>query len=85
MSKDSWSERAYQMMVSIIAGATGAFMTEDIRDRAEDLGLPTPPDPRAWGGVVNRARSNGLIVMNGYAPSSNPQAHRRPTTVWKAT
>lgn len=60
-----------------------SFMVEEARSYAESQGLPAPPDPRAWGGVVGRAVRERKIKLDGYGQSNNPQAHRRPTAIWR--
>lgn len=84
----AWSERAFVELQAAIAMRRRAnpgltFMAEDVRRFAERRGLPAPPDPRAWGGVLQRAARAGLIVKAGYGESANPQAHLRPTAMWK--
>ncbi|CAB4195521.1 hypothetical protein UFOVP1298_24 [uncultured Caudovirales phage] len=58
------------------------FMTEDVRDWSEGLGLASPPDKRAWGAVAMAARKAGLVRSMGYAPQKSVNAHRAPKTVW---
>ena len=58
------------------------FMTEDVRDWAEQGGLPPPPDRRAWGAVAAAARRAGLVRSLGYAPQKSANAHRAPKTLW---
>ena len=83
-----WSDRAYALLVRAVSSRQmrnpdQPFMAEEVRAYAENLGLPSPPDPRAWGGVLQRASRAGLIVKAGYAESSNRQAHLRPTQQWR--
>ena len=73
-----WSKGAYQLVSTM----SGSFTSEEVRQKADRIGFPSPPDARAWGGVMRRAKHNGLINFEGYQPSINPQAHRRPTSVW---
>ena len=59
------------------------FMTEDFRIWAETHdNLPTPPTGRAYGAVMMKAAKAMLIERMGYAPTSNPKAHRTPATIW---
>ena len=78
-----WSEQAQQYLLEFLLASEGAaFLAEDVRAYAHKRGISTPPDPRAWGGVFQGARKRGLIRGAGYAMSNNPQAHKRPSTLW---
>lgn len=58
------------------------FTSEDIRNYAENSGLPQPPDPRAWGQILLTASKEGRIVKAGYTTSKNRHAHCRPIAQW---
>lgn len=75
-----WKERAYALLQEYPADR---FMAEDVRRFAEARGLSPPEEPRAWGGIIQRASSAGLIEKDGYDESRNAQAHCRPTQVWR--
>lgn len=80
-----WSKDAYSALALYIdAYPSREFMAEDVRAWAETgLGLQPPPDPRAWGGIMQRANRAKLLAHMGYRPSGNARAHLRPTAVWK--
>ncbi len=59
------------------------FQTTDFRKWAEARGLPKPPDPRAYGGVMRRAAKAGLIIADGYAQKPDASAHACPAVVWR--
>lgn len=59
------------------------FQTTDFRKWAELRGLPSPPDARAYGGVIRRAAKAGKLVADGYACKADAQAHACPAVVWK--
>lgn len=81
----SWSDRAVELFLAYCQENKGAnFMTEDVRWYAEALGLPEPPDKRAWGAIAVMAKRRGLIRSNGYAPQKAVNAHCAPKTVWVA-
>ena len=77
-----WSDRAYEIFMAV-AMRGHAFQTEDARNAADALGLPKPPDTRAWGAVALRAIRAGRIKRVGYAPVSNAQSHSGPKSVWQ--
>lgn len=58
------------------------FMTEDVRDWAEENGLPPPPDRRAWGAIAIAAKRAGLVKSMGYAPQKSANSHGAPKTLW---
>lgn len=78
---ENWSDRAMQYL-RIFAQMERRFMSEQVRAWAEEKGLESPPDPRAWGAVMRRAVIERLVRADGYEPSKNPKAHHRPTQVW---
>lgn len=59
------------------------FMTEQLREWSHKNGLPKPPNPRAWGGVIKKAQSLGMVRHLGYLNTSNPKAHRTPASYWE--
>lgn len=78
-----WSDRAYYHLWKFALNGK-EFMIEDARRHLESAGLvPTPDNPRAWGGVVQKLASRGLIERVGYAAVKNVKAHKTPATVWK--
>ena len=81
----SWSDRAVELFLAYCQENKGkTFMTEDVRWYAEALGLPEPPDKRAWGAIAVIAKRRGVIRGNGYAPQKAVNAHCAPKTVWVA-
>lgn len=69
-----WSERAYASLMLYCFQNKDPFITEEVREWAENMGLVHPPhDGRAWGHVMKRAAKNELIKKIGYglAKSSN--------------
>jgi len=81
----TWAQQAAEHLSDWLCeggGLDNYFMCEEVRRWAEARGLPKPPDPRAWGGVMQRARRAGVIVKCGYTESHTPAAHLRPTQVW---
>lgn len=81
---EGWKAMAFGSFVRYAAATKEPFMTEDVRWYAEALGVPEPPDNRAWGAVAMRVKKAGLIVSMGYAPQKAVNAHKAPKTVWKS-
>jgi hypothetical protein len=75
-----WKDKAWAALQSFILHHQEPFMAEDVRAAAD---VPPPPDPRAWGGVFQRAARAGLIIKAGFGESRNRQAHCRPTALWR--
>lgn len=80
---EGWSERAYRLL-SEYAVTHYEFMTEDVREWAHRIGLPKPPDGRAWGAVTLRAVKACLLVCNRYRKTRIPPAHATPRPVWRS-
>lgn len=78
-----WADRALSLL-GAFALTHAEFKIEDVRRHADAVGLPAPPDGRAWGGVANRARAAGLIVAIGIKLTTyTGNAHFK--THWKST
>lgn len=77
-----WSEQAYGF-VRLFARQGREFRCEQVREYATEHGLPSAPSARAWGGVMRRAVSAGLIERVGFASCSNPAAHCAPVGTWR--
>jgi hypothetical protein len=81
----TWQDQAVDLFLAYCQEHKGStFMTEDVRWYAENLGLPAPPDKRAWGAIAVIVKRKGLIKGNGYAPQKAVNAHCAPKTVWIA-
>lgn len=78
-----WNGQAYILLATFARSANRPFMAEEVRRYALECGLGAPPDPRAWGGVFQKASRAGLIVQAGFTTSRNRQAHMRPTAQWE--
>lgn len=80
-----WQVQAYRYlcmyMTNYVEDGT-PFSTEDVRNRAR-LTLDDPPDERAWGHVMLRARRAGLIVRAGFKFATDPIRHNGISTLWK--
>lgn len=79
----TWPELAAFYLDTALGGALKRFQTTDFRKWAEARGLPKPPDPRAYGGVIRRAVKAGKIIADGYAQKGDGTSHNCPAVVWK--
>lgn len=75
-----WNDRAVEL---IAAYPEQEFMTEDLREYAETMNFPEPPDTRAWGAVVRRAAREGRIMKVGLRNTKGESGHQRPGTLWR--
>lgn len=79
-----WGSRAAAILIDF-ASVNSEFMAEDVRVYAHKvLGLPQPPDPRAWGAIINSAVRQGIIVRDRYELTKIPPAHATPRPVWRS-
>lgn len=78
-----WKDFALRYIIDLPPGSE--FLAEDVRAIAHADGLPEPPDGRAWGGVIRKARGMGLIEHRGFKPCKNPKSHACPSNEWKRT
>jgi hypothetical protein len=79
-----WSQMAYEeLRAFLIHTGLHEFTSEHVRDFAEAWGFVSPPDKRAWGGVMMRAARAGLIrKTRRFTPSMNPNSHKMPKALW---
>ncbi len=82
-----WGDDAYRMLVAFARtrAVGGTFISEEVQAYAYALGLPKPPEPRAWGSIIRRAAIARVIVSNKtYRTGENPTNHHRPQAEWRA-
>jgi len=77
---ENWSEIALQFLQTFLNTA-GEFMTEEVRLAAIGF-VPEPPDARAWGSIIVKARKKGLIKKTGVRCKSDKCCHRGFGSVW---
>lgn len=83
--QEAWTERAHRELEAFCACHRGQlFAIEDVRLWAEARGLPTPPEPRAWGGTARWGKHRKLIEPAGYAKSRVPNKHSCPVQQYRA-
>jgi len=76
-----WRNEARRIL-EITAALHRNFTSEDIKIQADIRGLPRPPEPRAWGAVIQRAARDGIIRKVGWADSTSRTCHCRPMQLW---
>ena len=81
----TWAERAtLAVHVYLVREIAQEFTGEDVRVWAsEHMGVPEPPDRRAWGAVMMRIAREGKIRRIGYQPHKDPSRHNGISTVWQ--
>jgi hypothetical protein len=79
---EGWLRAAKQELAALIQSRQ-PWTTDIVWFRLEALGVETP-EPRALGGLIRSAARAGLIVQRGYTPSTRPECHARPVSVWQA-
>lgn len=77
-----WIEEALEHLIKF---DLDIFQTDDLRAWAYKQGFEPPPSERAWGAVMRRAASDGIIENVGMQRKKNPAANRTPAVVWKRT
>ena len=78
---ENWAEQAYKFLLQYIQSHK-TFMTEDVREASINI-VPEPPSLRAFGGIIRKAATAGLIVRIGYSTVTNAKAHKCFASVWK--
>lgn len=82
--ESQWSITALQAVrtFATVKGSGCTFLAEEARAWAEDVrGVSPPPDGRAWGHVILKARAEGLIASAGYAPAKS--SNGSPKVLWR--
>lgn len=76
-----WSVLAFQWVLTY-ALAHREFVSEDCTAAAMEVGIPKPPDDRAWGAPFARAARQNIIKRIGYGVSK--RRHLSPTPLWQS-
>lgn len=79
----TWSDRALAF-VHEWAVSHQTFTSEDVRIFAHNMGLPTPPDQRAWGTVMLAAARKGWTRKAGYVTARDPKVHMQEIRLWES-
>lgn len=78
-----WRDRALSL-VRDYAMTHAELIGESVREHAESIGFPTPPDKRAWGSVMVRAAKAGYVRKVGWTTASAPNVHKNPVSLWRS-
>ena len=79
---EKWSERAYQLLIKFLH-TRKRFMGEDLRSYAAEVDFDLSPHARAWGGIIQRAAKELIIIKIGIGPVKNPKAHLANAAIWE--
>ncbi len=84
-ARDNWLRMATQWLrVAVQRRQLFCFTVGDAALLAFRSDLPSPPDSRAWGGVMQRAQKEGIIrrfVVKGVQQTATSKA-RHQTALW---
>jgi hypothetical protein len=78
-----WEEMAYSFFVNVfLKHVKGEFQCEDLRAQCKGI-VPDPPNLRAYGSLMRKAKHEGLIINTGRTrPVKNPKAQMANAAVW---
>lgn len=80
MADGTWKKLAYQA-VRQVAERQQEFTPDDIWA----TGLQKPVEARALGGIMRKARQDGLVEKTGRVqPTTQPESHGTDVTVWRS-
>lgn len=79
-----WQDETFEALKQFLLWNNSPFMCETFRAFAEEeCQLEPPPNARAYGAVVQRAKREGLIEHAGIGQVSNPKAHMANASFWR--
>lgn len=84
LSHERWIPLALEAIRNVAARAE-EFTSDEVRQEAEALNLPTPKSANAWGAVWRRAAQEGIASMTDRVRKStreDARAHR--CAVWRS-
>ena len=83
LKHDGWADQTHEALKQFLSWHKSPFLCETFRVYAEtEHGIPQPPSSRAYGGVIQRAKREGLIKHVGFGSTKNPSAHGTPASLW---
>ena len=79
----AWQVLAWSALMEYIKrDKLGHFTCEDVR---EVMGVPEPPDRRAWGAIMLRAARQGLIQRAGFVEHRDRARHCGISILWRVS
>ena len=79
----AWQVLAWSALMEYIKrDRSGHFTCEDVR---EVMGVPEPPDRRAWGAIMLRAARQGLIQRAGFVEHRERSRHCGISILWRVS
>lgn len=79
---DVWKEKAMKLLIEF-ATYGKEFITEDFRLWLNGK-LEQPKEPRAYGGLMTRAKKSGIIEATGkFRAMKSEVSHSCPKTLWR--
>lgn len=80
MTDSNWAELAYAAVLQV-AHNQQEFTPDDIWE----TGLEKPSEARALGGVMRRAKDDGVIEKTGRVkPTTQRESHGTDVTIWRS-
>jgi len=81
----NWSDQTYQIFVNEFLPQHKRFLAEEFRAylAAHKPDYEFPPHPRAFGGIMRRAKGEFYIICIGTRQVSNTKAHRANSSLWE--
>lgn len=80
----AWSKAA-DWAIAHLACELVEFTTDDVWQHLYDFAVPSPDEPRALGGAMQRAARLGVISpTDRIVQSERPACHARPVRVWRS-
>lgn len=77
-----WREKAFDLLKTFLKDQHSEFMAEDFRKYTELVDFTQPPNLRAYGGIIRRAKAAGLIRFLRTQPVKNKNAQCANAAVW---
>jgi hypothetical protein len=78
-----WADRAFRVFVAF-SRLQPTFITAEVREYAERVGLPTPPTNWAWGSIAARAAREGIVTQAGTTKHGEGRNHQKVCQVWRS-
>jgi hypothetical protein len=77
-----WRVKAFELLKIFLKDQHSSFMAEDFRRYSELVDFPQPPNAKAWGGIIVKAKNKGLIRFVTTRQVKNKKAHCANAAVW---